>query len=695
MNIPPEDRAAATTSAWRSPNALRGDQATLKQFDLQQVLRQDRGGIVYKAIGPNDRTYAVKIVASHHRQDRELMERFRDDADRLARLEHANLVDVLAVGDDKGCPFLVLEYLDNKSLAWHLRKGSKFSHRQAVRLVYSLAGAVEALNRAGISHGHLQPSSVLLGGDGRARLLEPPLVPYSAVDAINPTAHEETDATRYLAPEVWQGHTDARSDVYGLGATLFGLIAGVAPWADVPAERLCEQKRADGGVPLGGEGRPFQDGVAELIAAATNPDRSARPASAGEFAERLAGCLEQFGRYLLLEQIGHGNSGNVYRARDPHGRTVALKMLAGSAAQNNVRVVRFYREAKLAREIDHPGLVRALDVGHRAGRHFIAMEYVDGGNLAKHIMRHGRLQEIESLRILIDVAEALHCIHDHGIVHRDVNPANILLARDGQAKLGDLGLSKQVESNVELTLDGTGLGTPQYIAPEQFRGAKQVDRRCDVYGLGATLYVMVTGKLPFPGKTDHQKLLAKANNDYPPPSTVNSDLSQGTVDLIVCSMSGDPDERPATARSFAEQARRSLRALEEGTARRAAPAAPPAESKELWHVIYLTETGESHSVEAAEQEILRRIATGEIGPDARASKSRHGPFEPIRGIRPFKRAFRRTGRSVLSSDGAAATPPSLFGGAMRATRRAWSAVRASMSEFRKRLPGRTDTRRRR
>lgn len=592
---------------------------------------------------------AVKTLADSGRRDSRLRERFAREASALSGLKHPNLVEVIETGDDGGRPFLVIEHLETRSLSWHMQNGSRFGHRQAVRLVYSLADGVHALHAAGMVHRRVQPAWVLLGSDGRSRLQEPPFIvqrrPGVADQAVS---GHEIEPIRYLAPEQFDDDltADPRTDVYGLGATLFGLVAGRAPFDQVPLERLAEAKRSGKLTPLEQLVTAVPEQVADAVAAAMAPRPDERPATAAQFAEILSEALERFGQYVLLEQIGHGNSGNVYRARDGSGRLVALKMLAGPSAQRNVRVVRFHREAKLAREIEHPGLVRALDVGHRAGRHFIAMEYVDGGNLAKHIMRNGRLSELASLRILAEVAEALHCIHDRGIVHRDVNPANILLTRDGRAKLGDLGLSKQVESDVNLTLDGTGLGTPQYIAPEQFRGAKEVDCRCDVYGLGATLYVMVTGKLPFSGRTDMKKLLAKSNNDYPPPEAVVSDLTQGVVDLIKQAMAADPRQRPPTAADFAERARKCLSDIESGAAQRAAAAPPIAPQGKVWHVASLTQGGDLRRFEATEKELLDRIASGEIGAEARVSQSPTGPFEPISAFRPFRKALRKMGRTA-------------------------------------------------
>src|SRR5262249_20076947 len=157
---------------------------------------------------------------------------------------------------------------------------------------------------------------------------------------------------------------------------------------------------------------------------------------------------------------------------------------------------RFEQEYHVASSLDHPNLVRALELGDHDGAPFIVMELVDGPSLGDQIERDGKLQEAHAVRIISQVAEALEAGHKQRIIHRDVKPDNILLASDGLAKLTDLGLCKDIEGGDGLTRTSSGLGTPNFMAPEQFSDAKHADARCDIYSLGATLYMAVTGQLP-------------------------------------------------------------------------------------------------------------------------------------------------------------------------------------------------------
>lgn len=201
--------------------------------------------------------------------------------------------------------------------------------------------------------------------------------------------------------------------------------------------------------------------------------------------------------------------------------------------------------------LDHPNLVRALDVGEDQGRCFFTMEYVAGENLAARIKRLGRLEEREALHIILEVARGLDRAHHEGLVHRDVKPENVLLTPDGHAKLTDLGLVKAIETDQRLTQADKGLGTPSFMSPEQFKDARTADVRSDVYSLGETLYMMVTGIEPFPsGKglvdTYHKKL----RHEYTPPEEMVPTLREATSRTIKVAMHANPARRPPSVRAF-------------------------------------------------------------------------------------------------------------------------------------------------
>jgi hypothetical protein len=213
---------------------------------------------------------------------------------------------------------------------------------------------------------------------------------------------------------------------------------------------------------------------------------------------------QKLGEFEILEKLGHGGMGAVYKARQSSlGRLVALKVLPGNMANDDEFIVRFKAEARSAAALNHPGIVQVYAAGEDRGVHYFAMEYVDGESLQGRLERKGRIAPLEALAICTHVATALH----HGwkraqIIHRDIKPDNIFLSSEGEVKLGDLGLAKSLGTEgSHLTQTGTSMGTPYYISPEQAHGEKAVDFRSDIYSLGCTLFHLISGQTPYTATT--------------------------------------------------------------------------------------------------------------------------------------------------------------------------------------------------
>jgi serine/threonine protein kinase len=258
--------------------------------------------------------------------------------------------------------------------------------------------------------------------------------------------------------------------------------------------------------------------------------------------------------YELLSIVGRGAIGTVYRARvRATGQMVAVKLLAERWKDHPVMLKRFEQEFTAAQLVRHPNVVQALAYRVTDGIPYLVMEFVDGESLSKRIKRTGPLSEAEAVSLILQVCSGLQAVHQQGIIHRDIKPDNILLTPDGQAKLTDLGLIKDLNAEAELTEAGRGLGTPHYMAPEQFRNAKYADIRSDIYALGATLYTLVTGDIPFKSCGSIDALLQKIRNELPRPRALVPTLSQRVDKLIRRAMSGDPGRRPQSCAEFARR----------------------------------------------------------------------------------------------------------------------------------------------
>jgi serine/threonine-protein kinase len=268
--------------------------------------------------------------------------------------------------------------------------------------------------------------------------------------------------------------------------------------------------------------------------------------------------VREWDRYELIEFIGRGGMGDVYKARDPRlGRYVALKFLRRDTPDI---AARFMREARVQARIDHDNVCQVYEVGEVEGHSYIAMQYIAGGSLKQ-------ITDLLSLRekaeIMVDVADALHAAHQAGLIHRDVKPANILVERsdDGSWRpfVVDFGIARDVDSR-DVTVSGMVLGTPAFAAPEQVRGeTRNLDRRTDVYSLGATMYWFLTDRPPYDG--GYPEVLAGITDREPtPPHRINPDTPVDLETIVLKCLEKEPDRRYATAREVSEDLRRFLTA---------------------------------------------------------------------------------------------------------------------------------------
>jgi serine/threonine protein kinase len=290
-----------------------------------------------------------------------------------------------------------------------------------------------------------------------------------------------------------------------------------------------------------------------------------------------------FGRYHLIEQLGEGGMATVYKAYDTRlERDVAVKILRTeqfSPAQLEEVLQRFDREAKSLGKLSHPNIVSILDYGEYESVPYLVMEYLPGGTLKKKL--GAPLAWRESVGILLPVARALAYAHQHGVIHRDIKPANILLKESGDPILTDFGIAKLLEG-VEghtLTASGVGIGTPEYMAPEQGMGAK-VDARADIYSLGTVLYELVTGRKPYIADTPMAVLLKHMTDALPPPRKFIPDLPEQAEKVLLKSMAKAPEDRYETMADFVCAMEGLLKAEKQSQTKIRPPAAAPAKQKD-------------------------------------------------------------------------------------------------------------------
>lgn len=269
-------------------------------------------------------------------------------------------------------------------------------------------------------------------------------------------------------------------------------------------------------------------------------------------AERLkAGIKEskagaaQIPGYKILGKLGAGAMAVVYKGKQLSlNRSVAIKVLPRRFSENPEYVQRFYKEGQAAGKLNHPNIVQAIDVGEAGGYYYFVMEYVEGKTIADDISNGHIFGEQEAIEIIIQVCHALQHAHAHGLVHRDVKPKNIMINTQGIVKLADMGLARETtDIEAAQSEEGKAYGTPYYIAPEQIRGKIDIDGRADIYGLGATFYHMVTGRVPFTGEDSSEIMKRHLREKLIPPDHINTSLSAGVSEVIEIMMAKRREDR--------------------------------------------------------------------------------------------------------------------------------------------------------
>jgi len=285
--------------------------------------------------------------------------------------------------------------------------------------------------------------------------------------------------------------------------------------------------------------------------------------------------MASFGRYEILDKLGEGAMGVVYRARDASlGRVVALKMLSADLGGEEELHQRFQREAEAIGRLSHPNIVTVYDVGEVAGQLYMAMELLEGEDLRSLIEKRAGISLADRVRIFAQICAGLGYAHSRGVVHRDIKPANILVGADGRAKILDFGLAR-VSARSTITRRGVILGTPDYMAPEQAMG-KGVDRRSDVFSVGAVFYEFLTLEKPFKGKTLHAVLYQIISEEPEPVPTLNPEVPVRLAAVVHRMLRKDPEERYGSLEEVAHDLGELHAALRRSGGRSTLPVAAPA-----------------------------------------------------------------------------------------------------------------------
>jgi serine/threonine-protein kinase len=485
---------------------------------------------------------------------------FMRETETLAQLDHPAIRHVYAAGEIATFAYRTANWIEGESLADALRRGPR-PIPQCMSLIRDLLAALEHAHARGIIMRRIVPSTLMINSGGQGVITDlrysnwclPYLPPLQAAD---PNA-------AYMAPEVRAGEAgEPASDVYSITANIYAALTGSAP--DPDPTRIVPPRQQRQAIPAAVErvivralSRIPKDryytatemledfvsdaGTFQVLAAAPTVTESG-------FERRLRRALGD--DYELLEEIGTGGFGRVYRARDlALERDVAIKVLHPALTADPGVVERFRREAQLAARLRHPNIVSIYDIMGRAGLTWYSMEYVPGSNLAEVVQRHGTLSLEQTERLLNEALSALEHAHSLGLIHRDLKPENMLIEPDGRLRITDFGLALALRGGARFGGATSRSGTPQFAAPEQLLG-ERVDQRADLYSLAAVAYFGLLGRPPFSGKTPEQILAHQTLDDVPSLTGERRDVPRELEEVLRRALHSEPAERFHSAGAF-------------------------------------------------------------------------------------------------------------------------------------------------
>ena len=485
---------------------------------------------------------------------------FLRETETLAALDHPTIRHVYAAGEMGTFAYRTANWVEGESLADALRRGPR-PIPQSMSLIRDLLSALEHAHARGIIMRRIVPSTLMINTGGQGVITD---LRYSnwCLPYLEPPATGDP-TTAFMAPEVRAAEPgDPSSDVYAASANIYVALTGMPP--DLDPGRIKPPRQLRAAIPAAVE-RVIVRGLSatpreryytatEMLedfvsdAGTFQVPAAAPTVTESGFERRLRRALGD--DYELLEEIGTGGFGRVYRARDlALERDVAIKVLHPSLTADPGVLERFRREAQLAARLRHPNIVSIYDIMGRAGLTWYSMEYVPGSNLGQVVQRHGTLSLEQTERLLKEGLSALEHAHGVGLIHRDLKPENMLIEPDGRLRITDFGLALALRGGARFGGATSRSGTPQFAAPEQLLG-ERVDQRADLYSLAATIYFALLGRPPFSGKTPEQILARQTTDDVPPLNTARRDVPRELEDVLRRALRGDPNERFHSAGAF-------------------------------------------------------------------------------------------------------------------------------------------------
>jgi serine/threonine-protein kinase len=478
---------------------------------------------------------------------------FLRESETLAALNHPAVRHVYAAGEVGPFAYRTTNWIDGEDLAEAMRRGPR-PIPSVMSLVRDLLGTLEHAHARGIIIRRIVPTTLLLEISGRGVITD---LRYANWCLSHVPSEDEAQRSTFVAPEVRKGEPgEPSTDVYAVAAIVYYALTGTVPAAESPPPprslRPAIPQAVERVILRGLRPEPRQryftatEMLEDFVAdAGVFHEPAVAPATIEkDFERRLRRALGD--DYELLNEIGSGGFGRVYRARDLGlEREVAIKVLHPQLTADPGVMERFRREAQLAARLRHPNIVSVYDIQSRAGLQWYVMEFVPGANVAQLVKKEGPFPIQKTTRLLFEALSALEHAHALGLVHRDIKPENMLIEPDGRLRITDFGLALALRGD-RFGGATSRSGTPQFAAPEQLLG-ERVEQRADLYSLGAVAYFTLLGRPPFEGTTPEAILAKQTVDALPSLREARPDVSREFEEVLRHTVVCDPSARYPSA----------------------------------------------------------------------------------------------------------------------------------------------------
>ncbi len=478
---------------------------------------------------------------------------FLRESETLAALNHPAVRHVYAAGEVGPFAYRTTNWIDGEDLAEAMRRGPR-PIPSVMSLVRDLLGTLEHAHARGIIIRRIVPTTLLLEISGRGVITD---LRYANWCLSHVPSEDEAQRSTFVAPEVRKGEPgEPSTDVYAVAAIVYYALTGTVPAAESPPPprslRPAIPQAVERVILRGLRPEPRQryftatEMLEDFVAdAGVFHEPAVAPATIEkDFERRLRRALGD--DYELLNEIGSGGFGRVYRARDLGlEREVAIKVLHPQLTADPGVMERFRREAQLAARLRHPNIVSVYDIQSRAGLQWYVMEFVPGANVAQLVKKEGPFPIQKTTRLLFEALSALEHAHALGLVHRDIKPENMLIEPDGRLRITDFGLALALRGD-RFGGATSRSGTPQFAAPEQLLG-ERVEQRADLYSLGVVAYFTLLGRPPFEGTTPEAILAKQTVDALPSLREARPDVSREFEEVLRHTVVCDPSARYPTA----------------------------------------------------------------------------------------------------------------------------------------------------